>query len=852
MKYFFPILFSLLFISATAQEDVAPEWVNQFESMLYNAPFDTDRERSIEIVKEAIANVDTTSEIGKNYYAMGCAGLAKLFLQNGEYQEAENALYLALPFFTNSRENYVGYHQLLSVAGWLYSELRDYDKAIQYLELAKGLCELYLNWGREYVGSIATLSTIYMWKQEYLKAKIYADVARDFMLGHKDANTDDKLFTLNNIAAIYQSMKYYDDALGVLNSIIDIAKADPRCGYILPYLYDNFAVIYAEKGDFGKASSNIIKAYEYAKEYNYNDWPIMFFNLTFSTWKNNMIAESMKYSDEMATYLKEDAVNKFSYLDGVSREKYWERNNLMLVYANSMMLKLKGDSSAIKVYDNTLFSKGLLLRTSNHIKNSVYESGDTELINAFNEITLYQSRLAQNNVPRDSIAIIKLGISYIEKQIMSRLSEYADYNKFMSYTWKDIRDNLDKNEAAIEFVPIFRIPENKDTLIAYYAAAIIKKTYDEPRIIGLCSNDLIDSLTYRESGLRPNKFVNRLYNGTRRADLYEAIWSPLENELKGIKTIYYAPSGLLSSISFNALKVGNKCLSDIYDMRLVSSTSEIIELKSSKTNLPTNAVIYGGIKYDVSDDILLAEARGYSHETESCSNFRGSDLTRGSWGFLPGTKEEAETVNGTLKKFGISTALFEGESANEESFKALSHKGISCIHIATHGFFLQDPKDISMNQFVQNNYDVDRDRALSPMQLTGLLFAGANRAWKNSNVIPGIEDGILTADEISQIDLRGTEIVVLSACTTGLGEFGSPEGVFGLQRAEKELAAETDLGLFPKVTVDVSGFLREIDSDFENSFAFSLKCQAIIFCINLCQSLLRSLVKLEFEDVSII
>ena len=71
------------------------------------------------------------------------------------------------------------------------------------------------------------------------------------------------------------------------------------------------------------------------------------------------------------------------------------------------------------------------------------------------------------------------------------------------------------------------------------------------------------------------------------------------------------------------------------------------------------------------------------------------------------------------------------------------------------------------------------------MQLTGLLFAGANRAWKNTNVIPGIEDGILTADEISQIDLRGTEVVVLSACTTGLGEYNSPEGVFGLQRAFK-------------------------------------------------------------------
>lgn len=785
MKFLLSIILSLFCICATAQKDVLPEWANLFNSKILSAPYNTDRERSIEIVEEAIAVVDTTSELGKNYYAAGCAGLAKLYIQNGKFQEAENTIYSALPFFNNNRENYVGYHQLLSVAGWLYTELRDYDKAIQILERAKGLCEKYLNMGKDYAGSIISLSVIYMWKQEKLKAKIYADVARDIILGLNDANSDDKLYSLNNVAAVYYSMGYRAEALNVLNNIKDIAEADPRCGYMLPYLYDNLAVAFADNGDYSKAFSNIVKAYEYAKKYNYNDWPILFFNLTFSTWKNNMCAESFKYSDEMASYLKEDAVNKFGYLDGMAREKYWERNNLMLVFANSMMLKLHGDSASMKVYDNTLFSKGLLLRTSNHIKKSVYESGDEELINAFNEITLYQSRLAQNNVPRDSIAIIKIGISYVEKQIMSRLSEFADYTKFMSYTWKDVRDNLDKKEAAIEFVPLFNIPENKDTTIACYAAAIIKKSYEEPHIIGLCSNDLIDSLTHRESGLRPNKYVNRLYNGTRGADLYEAIWKPLENELKGIKTIYYAPSGLLSSISFNALKVGHKSLSDIYDMRLVSSTSEIIEIKNNKSNLPKDAVIYGGIKYDVSDDVLLAEARGYTHGNNTSDSFRGSDLTRGSWGFLPGTKEEAETVNKTLKKSGISTKLFEGESANEESFKALSHKGNSYLHIATHGFFLQDSKDISMNKFVLNNYKVDNERALSPMQLTGLLFAGANRAWRNTNVIPGIEDGILTADEISQIDLRGTEVVVLSACTTGLGEFSSPEGVFGLQRAFK-------------------------------------------------------------------
>lgn len=810
MKHLLPYIFPIFCLVASAQEIVLPEWAIQFNSKITSLPYNTDKEKSIEIIIGAIAEIDTTSEIGKNYYATGCSELAKLNIQLGKYQEAENAIFSALQFYNNERQYNLGYQRLLTVAGWLYSELRDYDKAIQYLEHAKALYEFCLNFGTEYVGNLGTLSLVYLRNDEFLKAKIYADVARDIVLGLENASIDDKCYTLNNVAAVYTSMGYHEEAKKVINDIIDVVITDTQYYYMLPYLYDNLAVSYGGEGDYTRASDNIIKAYEYAKKTKYNDWPLLFFNLTFCTWRNNMIKESLKYSDEMATYLREDAVNKFSYLDDMAREKYWERNNLMLVYANSMMLKLHGDSSSIKVYDNTLFSKGLLLRTSNHIKNSVYRSGDVELISAFNEVTLYKSRLAQNNVPKDSIPIVKMMISYVEKQIMSRLSEYADYNKFMSYSWENVRDNLDKNEAAIEFIPLLNIPENKDTIIGYYAAAIVKKSYKEPKIIGLCTNEFIDSLTRRENGMRPNKYVNRLYNGRREKDLYNAIWRPLENEFDGIKTIYYAPSNLLSSISFNAIKVGNKCLSDIYDMRLVSSTSEIIEIKNKKSNLPKEAVVYGGIKYDVSDDVLLAEARGYTHGTNSSGSFRGSDQTRGSWGFLPGTKEEADIVSSTLKKSGVNTKLYEGESANEESFKALSHQKKNLLHIATHGFFLQDSKDISTNKFVLNNYNVDNERALSPMQLTGLLFAGANRAWKNTNIIPGIEDGILTADEISQVDLRGTEVVVLSACTTGLGEFSSPEGVFGLQRAFKLAGVKSIIMSLWEVSDEATSKLMQI------------------------------------------
>ena len=77
------------------------------------------------------------------------------------------------------------------------------------------------------------------------------------------------------------------------------------------------------------------------------------------------------------------------------------------------------------------------------------------------------------------------------------------------------------------------------------------------------------------------------------------------------------------------------------------------------------------------------------------------------------------------------------------------------------------------------------------MTRSGLLLSGCSRALNHESVPEGVEDGILTADEISKLDMRGLDLVVLSACQTGLGDITSGEGVFGLQRGFKNAGAKT-------------------------------------------------------------
>ena len=159
---------------------------------------------------------------------------------------------------------------------------------------------------------------------------------------------------------------------------------------------------------------------------------------------------------------------------------------------------------------------------------------------------------------------------------------------------------------------------------------------------------------------------------------------------------------------------------------------------------------------------------------------RSADLQRGALAPLPGTKVELQEVSSLLAEHSWHVDLYTGEKALAGVVKQV--KSPRVLHLATHGFFLQDrqgPKD-NMPAVGEN-----------PMLRSGLFFAGADRVLAGMPNPAGLDDGILTAYEASGIDLHGTELVVLSACDTGLGEVKNGEGIFGLRRALQEAGAES-------------------------------------------------------------
>ena len=174
----------------------------------------------------------------------------------------------------------------------------------------------------------------------------------------------------------------------------------------------------------------------------------------------------------------------------------------------------------------------------------------------------------------------------------------------------------------------------------------------------------------------------------------------------------------------------------------------------------------------------------------------GDSASRGgiTWNYLPGTMKEVLDISDVISKKNINVVLDTGLLANENNLKLLSGKiGIGILHISTHGFFFAEKeKDYSKNTLAKNSDQKQNYSVLdNPLYRSGIVLSGANNSVKAGNDITDeSEDGIITAYEISLLDLSNVEIVILSACETGLGDIKGGEGVYGLQRAFKVAGAK--------------------------------------------------------------
>jgi CHAT domain-containing protein len=284
------------------------------------------------------------------------------------------------------------------------------------------------------------------------------------------------------------------------------------------------------------------------------------------------------------------------------------------------------------------------------------------------------------------------------------------------------------------------------------------------------------------------------------------VWKPLEKYVDSSSTIYFSPDGLLHKIPFAALpNTNNKLIGELYDIQQMGNTADV-NTNTKQPNLK-DILLVGGVKYEYKIDSTKQKKEFIYNILESkelLGDTLNRSISRNGFNYLEGTELEIKKIDSLL---GSSKQL-SGYEATETAFKKLSGNSPSVLHIATHGFFFKKPKETPKKPELidqQNSYRQQEN----PLLRSGLLFANANYAWQNGNNPYEEDDGILTALEISNLDLKNTDIVILSACETGLGDIEGSEGVYGLQRAFKMAGVKTIImSLWPVPDAETAEFMN--------------------------------------------
>ena len=745
-------------------------------------------------------------------YATSLNNLASCFSDIGNYGEAirlgSEALEIKKKTLGTEHPDYAT--SLNNLASY-YSRLSNYGEAIRLgTEALEIMMRILGTEHPDYAASLSNLATSYACLGNYGEAIRLGKEALEIRKRILGTEHPDYATILDNLAGYYSSLGNYEEAIRLGTEALEIQKRFMGTEHLsYATTSHNLAGYYFELGNYSEAIQLGTEALEIRMRIlgtEHPDYASSLSNLAgcYSAQGNHTEAYlSIQKSIEVS---QSDMLRDFVELSSHLRETFWGKYKYIYNKAlPSYVYKYENAESIAELYDKTcLFAKGLLLNSDIELRKLILESGDSILIDKYNSLStnisiynkLIEKPINERYMNADSLNNV---IQQQEMELARESKVYGDYTRNLTSTWKDVRNHLGTDDIAIEFIdfPIL----GTDSVM--YAALTLKKDYESPHMVTLFEKKQL-------MGIPDSTYYTR--TGT-----YDLIWKPLEEELGNVHNIYFAPSGELHRIGIEYIPVSQtENISDKYSLHRLSSTRQLALIQDGTKG--EQSILYGGINYDENTNATPHVS------TSSVGGVRGANiiyrsnvdslLLRSSYEYLEGTKREVDQIADQMKQHQIHYLYYSGADGSEESFKKLDGTKPKMLHIATHGFYLTE-EEAKLSNFARPQMELmmgDNQRAGrpvedKPMTRSGLLFSGCNHAIHHEPIPDGVEDGILTAQEISTLDLRGLDLVVLSACQTALGDIASGEGVFGLQRGFKKAGAKTILMSIDKVDDEATRIL---------------------------------------------
>lgn len=611
-----------------------------------------------------------------------------------------------------------------------------------------------------YMHCLLNLSDIYIKLNEYELATIYLDAVKKYL--------DEISFGDNEIESGYywtlgdfnffqnkyiEAKNNYEKALSKGENKVQLDFKLIVCDYLIEQ--NNIKTIASlEKFDI-ENKTNLGSDYIYLLKYNLGDFKaarILLIDLLKNIW-----IENSQYFHLFSDYEKERIYKSFSI--------QFEFLNTYLLYY---------DPNFLKQYGNFRFySKSLLF--SNSFKVNYDVKKNKELYAELKNNKIQINKNIESKI-EDTENIDKL--KYRNREIEKLLS--IDTKPLYVPSIADLKNKLKLDEAYVEIIRINK--QSRNAIIAPHIEKVFTDSISYGAII-IKKNSAPEFILIDGSNKLENQFVSdfkiNIQNKQEDTDSYHLLFEKIDIELKDVKKIYLVTDGVYNSINIESIYNPNKkqYILDYLKIHQIQNVRSITdEKKDFKVSSTSKAILFGNPDYDLT--IAKSITNEISLERSLDSNLLDEIKTGVKISRLDETQKEIEILNSILKDSKCSVEMYSAITATEDNLKNVQSPNI--LHIATHGYFLKND-DISktkqsLSQLINDNYKNDS------YLKSGLLLAGAQNTL-NGNQPENVNNGILTAEEAKSLNLKDTELVVLSACETGLGDNLVGEGVIGLQRA---------------------------------------------------------------------
>ncbi len=717
-------------------------------------------------------------------YADGLMSLARYQQITGDYTRAE-------PYLKNAREiirakkgtESPEFANVQNSLALLYQTLGNYrDAEASLLEAKTILQKTRGTTHAEYATVVQNLAALYQLEGAYDKAEPLQREALDIDRKVLGENHPHYAITLQNMATLSQKLGRKDEAKGMLEKVLNITgqqlgKKHPS--YITTL--SNLAALYQDQGNFVQAEIHWKQSADLRKEVlgeDHPDYARSLYGLAGVYHAQGQWSKAKIYYEPVVDKYLKQVEEFFPALSEKEKSAFYAKikpvfdayQDFFVQYLHAV--PAEREVTLGKLYDLQLNTKAILLAATNKVRARILTSGDPGLQELFRnwlgtkeQIVRY---ISASKDDRDKLGLnlaqLEDRANELEKQLSAKSDAFRSHVEKEKIRWTDVRNSLDDGEAAIEILRI-RKKYTKDSL--YYVGLILRKGSPSPEMIIWKHGAQLEGRKFKYHRNTIKYHVNDTVS-------YAFYWQPIEDRVKAGTTLYLSCDGVFNKVNFNSLYEpdSRRFVIDGYKLHQVSNTRELLDRKTAAKTSSNSATLFGFADFNLGEADVVAH--GSKRNLARSLGFEGESIP-----VLPATEKEVDEIAGLLTKNAWHSLNYKRIEATEENLKKQENPKV--MHIATHGFFLSD---------VDLDDSENSELAQNPLFRSGVLLAGAGVDREESK---RVEDGVLTAYEAMNLNLDQTELVVLSACETGLGEVRNGEGVYGLQRSFLVAGANTVL-----------------------------------------------------------